>query len=184
MQIGEVELLGVPVKLTAKANPIISKVVRAGGYTETRDPVGVHDGATAPLPMGLGGVLDGNMIYSDRTYPFNQTPASLIGIEYVRIFQSDKNVNTVTYTVTLSKAATIVLAHDDRNTPAQAAVDMVTAGFAKAGTFKPTTTSLYCYESASVPTRPFTVFTADFPAGTYVFGAEPSSNAMYILGAK
>jgi hypothetical protein len=184
MQIAEVELLGVAAAVTAKANPIITKVVRAGGYTETRDPIGVHDGATAPLPMGLGGLLDGNMVYSDRTYPFNQTPASMAGIEYIRIIQSDKNVNTVSYTVTLSRAATIVLAHDDRNAPTQAAVDMVTAAFAKAGTFKDTGIDVFVYESATVPTRPYSVFTADFPAGTYVFAAEPSANAMYIIGAK
>ena len=183
MQIAEVELLGRPASVAPLANPIITSVLRAGGYTETRDPIGAHDGSTPPLPMGLGGLKDGNMVYSDRTYPWNQTPKDLIGAEYVRIINSDKNVGTVTYTVTLSRAATVAVAHDDRNTPAQAAVDKIVAAFAKAGQFKDSGLDIFIYESASTPARPLSLFTADLAAGIYVFGAEPSGNTMYIIGA-
>jgi len=178
MQIAEVELLGVPA-----AAPIITDVVRANGRSGNRAPVGAFDGSTTPLPTQAGGLKDGNMVYSDRTYPWNKTPAELVGAEYIRIFNDDKNVDTVTYTVTFSRDCTIAIAHDDRNTPWQDKVDAIAKAFAAPGTFKDTGLDICIYESASTPARPLSVFAADFPAGTYVFSAEKSSNTMYILGA-
>jgi hypothetical protein len=178
MQIAEVELLGVPA-----AQPIILDVVRAGGYTETRDPIGQHDGNTSPLMTQAGGLKDGNYPYSDRTYPWNQTPKEFVGAEYIRTINSDKNVATMTMTVTLSRAATVAIAHDDRNVPAQAAVDKAVAAFAAAGKFVDTGLDVFIYESATVPARPLSVFSADLPAGTYVFAGEASGNTSYIIGA-
>ena len=178
MQISEVELLGVPA-----AQPIILDVVRAGGSVETRDPIGAHDGATRPLLTQAGGLKDGNYPYSDRTYPWNQTPKELIGAEYIRTINSDKNVAGMTMTVTFSRDCTIAIAHDDRNTPAQTLVDAAVAGFAAAGAFKDTGLDVFIYESASVPARPLSVFAADMPAGTYVFAGEKSGNTSYIIGA-
>ncbi len=183
MQIAEVELLGLPSLLTSPANPIITKVVRAGGTSGNRDPVGVFDGNTPCLPTAPGGLMDGNLVYSDRTYPWNQTPKDLIGAEYIRIFNTDKGTPPAKYTVTTSRLATIAVAHDDRNTPAQPAVDKIVAAFAKAGDFKDTGLDIFIYESASTPARPLSVFAADLPAGTYVFASEQSDNTMYILGA-
>ena len=178
MQIAEVELLGV-----AASQPIILDVARAGGSTETRDPIGAHDGTTSPLTTQAGGLKDGNYPYSDRTYPWNQTPKEFVGAEYIRTINSDKNVATMTMTVTFSRAATVAIAHDDRNVPAQAAVDKVVAAVAAAGKFVDSGIDVFIYESATVPARPLSVFVADLPAGTYVFAGEPSSNTMYIIGA-
>jgi FlaG/FlaF family flagellin (archaellin) len=183
MQIAEVELLGATSTAAPKANPIITKVVRAGGTSGNRDPIGVFDGNTQCLPTAPGGLMDGNMVYSDRTYPWNQTPKDLVGAEYVRIFNTDKGTPPATYTVTTSRLATIAVAHDDRNTPAQAPVDKIVAAFAAAGQFKDTGLDVFIYESASTPARPLSVFSADLPAGTYVFASEQSSNTMYIIGA-
>jgi len=175
MQISEVELLSVP--------PIIQSVVRANGTSGNRDPIGAFDGETQCLPTQDGGLKDGNLVYSDRTYPWNQTPAELVGAEYIRIFNTDKGAAGATYTVTLSRAATVAVAHDDRNTPWQDQVDMITAAFAAPGTFQDTGIDIFIYESASTPARPLSLFTADLEAGTYVFASEASGNTMYILGA-
>jgi hypothetical protein len=177
MQIGEIELIG------GTASQIISMVVRAGGTSGNRDPVGAFDGNTHVLPTQPGGLKDGNLVYSDRTYPWNQTPAELVGAEYVRIFNTDKGTPPATYTVTTSRLATIAVAHDDRNQPAQAAVDKIVAAFAAPGTFQDTGLDVFIYESASTPARPLSVFAADLPAGTYVFATEQSGNTMYIIGA-
>ena len=178
MQIAEVELLGVPA-----AQPLILDVVRAGGSVETRAPIGAHDGSTAPLLTQAGGLKDGSLVYSDRTYPWNQTPKELVGAEYIRTINSDKNVAGMTMTVTFSRDCTIAIAHDDRNTPAQTLVDAAVAAFAAPGTFKDTGLDVFVYESATVPARPLSVFAADLPAGTYVFAGEKSGNTSYIIGA-
>jgi hypothetical protein len=175
MQIAEIELLG------GTTNNIISAVSRANGTSGNRAPVGAFDGSTKPLPTEPGGLMDGNMVYSDRTYPWNQTPAELVGVEYIRIFNTDKGTADGTYTVTISRAATVAVAHDDRIQPAQDQVDMITAGFAPAGTFQDTGVDIFIYESASTPARPLSVFTADLEAGTYVLKTEASSNTMYIV---
>jgi hypothetical protein len=178
MQIAEVELLGVAAK-----QPIILDVVRAGGTSGNRAPVGAFDGNTTPLATEPGGLKDGNMVYSDRTYPWNQTPAELVGAEYIRIFNTDKGTPPATYTVTTSRLATIAVAHDDRNQPAQDAVDKIVAAFAAPGQFQDTGIDIFIYESASTPARPLSIFAADLPAGTYVFASEQSGNTMYIIGA-
>ena len=53
------------------------------------------------------------------------TPAELVGADYVLMFNDDKTAGEtdVTYTVTLSRAATVFLTCDDRITDQQAAVD-------------------------------------------------------------
>ncbi|MCU0913695.1 MAG: hypothetical protein MUC88_03920, partial [Planctomycetes bacterium] len=178
MQIAEVELLGVPAK-----QPIILDVVRANGTSGNRSPVGVFDGNTQCLPTQPGGLKDGNIVYSDRDYPWNKTPAELVGAEYVRIFNTDKGTANATYTVTTSRTATLAVAHDDRNTPGQDKVDAIVKAFAAPGTFKDTGLDICIYESASTPARPLSVFAAELPAGTYVFAGEASSNTMYIIGA-
>jgi hypothetical protein len=178
MQIGEIELIG------GTTSQIISMVVRAGGRSGNRAPVGAFDGNSQVLPTEPGGLKDGNLVYSDRTYPWNQTPAELVGAEYIRIFNTDKEATPpATYTVTTSRLATIAVAHDDRNQPAQDAVDKIVAAFTAPGTFQDTGIDIFIYESASTPARPLSVFAADLPAGTYVFATEQSSNTMYIIGA-
>jgi hypothetical protein len=177
MQVNEVELLGVPA-----AQPLILSAVRANGQSDTRDPIGKYDGNTQSLATQAGGLKDGNLCFSDRTYPWSKTPKELAGAEYVRTFNSDKNNSTVMYTVTLSKAATVALTCDDRITPQQASVDSVVAGFAAPGKFKNTGLKLFVHENSTTDT-PMSVFSADLPAGIYVFFAQPSSGNFYTIGA-
>jgi hypothetical protein len=177
-----------PTLLVPVTQPIITKVVRANGQAGSRtdaSPITAFTGSTAPAPMPTYGLMDDVMVFSDRPYPWSKTPAELIGAEYVLTFNTDKNAGEtdVTYTVTFSRAATIYLTCDDRITDQQAAVDRVVAAFAKPGQFQDTGLTLYIHENATTD-RPMSVFAADLPAGTYVFGAQDSGNNFYTILAK
>ncbi|MFH1717836.1 MAG: hypothetical protein ABIF19_10820, partial [Planctomycetota bacterium] len=134
------------------------------------------------------------MVYSDRTYPWFGVPAEYVGSEYIRTFNSDKNGGTVdvTYEVTISRPAIVWITVDDRipaewdsggtiNSP-QDAADRVTAAFAAAGTFTDTGIDLYVHENATTD-RQMSVFAAEMPAGTYVFGSMDSGKNFYNIGA-
>jgi len=167
--------------------PVIKAVVRANGQAGTRtdaSPLTTFTGSTAPVSAPAGGLQDGAIVFSDRPYPWASTPAELVGADYVPTFNTDKNAGEtdVKYTVTLVRAATVFLTCDDRITDQQAAVDLVVAAFAKPGQFKNTGLKLYIRESATVD-RPMSVFAADLPAGTYVFGAQDSGNNFYTIAA-
>jgi hypothetical protein len=191
MQVAEVELLGVPAE-----EPIILGVVRAGGVSGDRDPVGAYGPETLPLPTQAGGLMDGNMVFSDRTYPWAGIPAEYEGTEYIRTFNSDKNGGTVdvTYTVTTSKDALVWITVDDR-IPAewdadgaiaspQDAADYVTAAIADPGTFVDTEIDIYVRErDDGSRDRPMSVYAAELPAGTYVFGSMDSGKNFYTIGA-
>jgi hypothetical protein len=162
--------------------PVITAVVRANGNSGTKtdgSPInGAYKADTAPVAMPLYGLMDDGFAYSDRTYVWSNTPAALAGAEYVLTYMDDKNAGAgnVTYTVTLSQAATVFLACDDRFLPnQQATVDAIVAKFAKPGQFK--NTGLKLVTNAT----PLTVFTADLPAGTYVFGPQ-QGNSIYTIG--
>ncbi|MFH1717834.1 MAG: sugar-binding protein [Planctomycetota bacterium] len=174
--------------------PRISCVVRGGGGWGDRDPVGPDDGSTTPLATEPGGLMDGNMVYSDRTYPWFGVPAEYVGSEYIRTFNSDKNGGTVdvTYEVTISRPAIVWITVDDRIpaewdsggtiTSQQDAVDRVTAAFAAAGTFTDTGIDLYVHENDTTD-RQMSVFAAELSAGTYVFGSMDSGKNFYNIGA-
>jgi hypothetical protein len=170
------------VKPVAMGSPI-SSVVRANGTSGDRSPCGAFDGARAPLGTQSGGLRSGNYVYSDRDYPWSTVPAELVGAGYVRIFNTDKGTAAGTYTVTLSREATVMICHDDRNTPGQDLVDKIVAAFATPGTFVDTGLDVCVYESATVPARPLSVFAAVLPAGTYVFATEASGNTHYVIAA-
>jgi hypothetical protein len=175
-----------PTLLVAITQPVITKVVRANGQAGSRtdaSPLTAFTGSTTPVPMPLYGLMDGAFVFSDRPYPWSLTPAALVGAEYVLTFNTDKNAGEtdVTYTVTFSQAATVFVTCDDRIANQQAAVDLVVAGFAKPGQFKNTGLKLYIHENATTD-RPMSVFAADLPAGTYVFGAQDSGNNFYTIG--
>ncbi len=177
-----------PTQFVAITQPVITKVVRANGQAGTRtdaSPITAFTGSTAPAPMPLYGLMDDAIVFSDRPYPWSLTPAAMVGAEYVLTFNTDKNTGEtdVTYTVTFSKAVTIYVTCDDRITNQQAAVDLVVAAFAKPGQFKNTGLKLYIHENATTD-RPMSLFAADFPAGTYVFGAQDSGNNFYTILAK
>ncbi len=174
--------------------PIIAGVVRANGQSANRDPIGAYDGSTAPLPTEPGGLMDGNLCYSDRTYPWSLTPAEMIGSEYVRTFNNDKNggETDVTYTVTTSRRAIIWITVDDRipaewtsggtiNSP-QDAADRVVAAFAGPGAFTDTGIDLFVHENATTD-RQMSVYSAILPAGVYVFDSMDSGKNFYTIGA-
>jgi hypothetical protein len=177
--------------VSANAADIITSVVRSNGVSGDRAPIGAYDGSTAPLATEEGGLKDGNMIYSDRTYPWSGIPEEYTGTEYVRTFNSDKNGGTVnvTYEVTTSQYAIVWVTVDDR-IPAewavvasqQEAADRVTAAIAPAGTFLDTGIDIYVHENATTD-RSMSVFAAELPAGTYVFGSMDSGKNYYSIGA-
>jgi hypothetical protein len=159
---------------------IITSVVRANGESDNRAPVGQYNGSTPPLPTQAGDLINGNLCFSDRTYTWTKMPEQLLGAEYIRTFNSDKHSSTVTYTVTTSRKATVMIAVDDRINDLKGAVNQATARFAPVGMFEHTVLNLYIHENASTD-RPLSVFSAELPAGTYVFSAMPSVHNFYII---
>jgi hypothetical protein len=162
------------------AGPTVIGVVRANGEWGNQAPIGQYDGSTSALPAQSGGLKDGNLCFSDRTYSWVYTPAQLVGAEYVRTFNSDKKSTTVTYAVTIRREATVMITVDDRIFDKQGAANLATARFAPAGTFVDVGLNLYIREN-TVTDRPQSVFSARLPAGTYVFGAMPTGNNFYII---
>ena len=193
MQIAEIELLGV---LAGPTAPPLLSVVRSGGVSGDRDPIGPYDGSTTPLPMEPGGLKDGNLVFSDRTYPWAGIPAEYEGTEYIRTFNSDKNGGTVDvkYEVTLSRDAILWVTIDDR-IPAewnaggaiasqQDAADYISATSLAAGTLADTGIDIYVREAADGSNdRPMSVYAAELPAGTYVFTSMDSGKNFYSIGA-
>jgi hypothetical protein len=176
---------------------LITNVVRANGQSGNRAPVGAFTGDTAPLATQAGGLIDKNLVFSDRdVHAWNATPAQIMGSEYVRTFNTDKAYNAtdptkneadVTYTVTLGQTAWLWLTIDDRiwtafPTP-QAAADQITKAFAAPGRFKDSGVDVFVNEGGTVTMRLMNVFQAQFAAGTYVFGANNSNNNFYTIGA-
>jgi hypothetical protein len=126
----------------APSSPLITSVRRLHGRTGDRAPVGPYDGETAPLPSSKSGLRRGAVYFSDRVYPVNVIDASLVGAEYVRTFNSDKNSPKHTYKLTFDtnrdKVFLMVLA-DDRleKVPGgqQRMVDSIVSRFARPGQF-------------------------------------------------
>ena len=190
MQIAEIELLG-----TLAPSHLIS-VLRSGGVSGDRDPIGAYDGNTQPLPTEPGGLMDGNLVFSDRTYPWAGIPAEYRGSEYIRTFNSDKNGGTVDakYEVTIARDAIVWVTIDDR-IPAewnaggaiaspQDAADYVTAQIGPAGTFTDTGIDIYVREASDGSNdRPMSVYAAELLAGTYVFTSMDSGKNFYTVGA-
>ena len=194
-----------PLQVSALAKPaapaeepvaasLISAVVRSNGVSGDRDPVGPYDGSSAPLATEPGGLMDGNLVFSDRTYPWAGVPAEYVGTEYIRTYNSDKNGGTtdVTYEVTISRPAIVWITVDDRIpaewdaggaiTSPQDAADYVTAAFAAPGTFTDSGIDMYVHENDTTD-RSMSVYTAELDAGTYVFGSMDSGKNFYSIGA-
>lgn len=174
---------------------LITGVDRSDGQpttgTATKNPIGTFDGETDPLPVGI--LKDGNIVYSDRTYPWAKTPVELIGMEYVPMFNDDKASSEimVTYKVTIGEPAILGMAVDDRipaewaEVSSQAeAVWVATHTWAAPGTFVDTGLDVYIAES-STTNRPMSVWatTENLPAGTYTFGLMPCGKNFYVIGA-
>jgi hypothetical protein len=74
----------------------------------------------------------------------------------------------------------VFVGSDDRFGPnQQATVDFAVAAFAQPGQFKDTGLNLYYHDGSNLLS--VSVFTADLPAGTYVFGAQVG-NCFYTIG--
>ena len=177
---------------------IIIDVDRTRGTAGDRSPIGEFYTDTDPLATEVGNLKDGNIVFSDRTYDWTATPGSMIGQEYVRTFNTDKDNNCimVNYAVTIGEAAVLWITMDDR-LPAnyttaggvqvfltqQEAVDLVVHSWAAPGTFVDTGVDLTIDEGGG---RVMSVFTTQSPleAGTYNFGLNPTGNKnFYTIGA-
>ena len=176
---------------------VIINVDRTRGTAGDRAVIGVFDQDTDPIPMPAGGLKDGNYVYSDRTYTWVNTPAELVGYEYVPTFNTDKDDDNfiVNYAVTIGEAAILALAVDDR-VPAdvtssggvqeflsqQEAVDLIVHSWAGPGLFVDTGLDVYVGGDND---RPLSVYATQepVPAGTYDFGLHPTDLNFYVIGA-
>ena len=161
--------------------------------TTNKAPVGVFNSETDPIPMPAGGLKDGNYVFSDRTYPWINTPLQMLGQEYVCTFNDDKASSEimVNYKVTISEPALLWMTMDNRipaewpevNDQAEA-VWLATHTWAPPGTFVDSGLDLYIKESDTT-SRAMSVWvtTQLMPAGTYVFGLNPSGKNFYTIGA-
>jgi hypothetical protein len=165
---------------------LITGVDRSNGDSGDRDPIGAYDGNTDPLASEPGGLMDGVMVFSDRTVPYYNTPAELIGAEYVRTFNNDKYDGVdASYAVTLSDAAFLAIAVDDRHgDQQQALMEIATAAIGPPGTFQDTGLDLFIRErDDGSRDRAMSVYMTMVGAGTYTFGAMPNGENFYTLGA-
>lgn len=168
---------------------IITSVERSGGAGGDRDPIGAYNGEDNPLPSDPGGLADGVLVFSDRTYPYAKTPVELVGVEYIRTFNSDKSKDgSVTYAVTLSQPCIYAIAVDDRfgAENQQGMVDGIAAGVVAAGTFVDSGLDVFVRErDDGSKDESLSVFTAQLPAGTHTFagyGFDGENNFM-VMGA-
>ncbi len=163
---------------------IFGTVDRSGGSSGDRPPVGVFDGDTDPLATEVGGLTNGNMVFSDRTYPFIDTPTFMDGMEYVRTFNTDKGSpegDNVNYSVQILQSSNIFVTVDDRfGSDKQARVDSVTSDFASAGDFQDIGYNLTVDEGSDQ--RPLSIYMANLSPGTYNFGPSEGYN-FYTIGA-
>jgi hypothetical protein len=176
---------------------IITNVDRTRGTAGDRPAIGVFDQDTDPLPMPAGGLMDGNLVYSDREYVWANTPAPLIGYEYVPTFNTDKDDDNfiVNYAVTIGEPAILWVAVDDR-VPAevessggvqeylsqQEATDLIVHTWAEPGLFVDTGLDVFV---GGDDDRPLSVYATPepLPAGTYDFGLHPTDKNFYVIGA-
>jgi hypothetical protein len=176
---------------------IITDVDRTRGTAGDRPAIGVFDQDTDPLPMPAGGLKDGNLVYSDREYVWTNTPAELVGYEYVPTFNTDKDDDNfiVNYAVTIGEPTIMAIAMDDR-VPAevksaggvqeflsqQEAVDLVVHMWAAPGLFVDTGLDVFVGGDND---RPMSVYATEEPlaAGTYNFGLHPTDKNFYVIGA-
>jgi len=140
-----------PVGLTKESVPrpepggttkrLIASVDRHGGVTDNRAPIGSFDGDTDPLPSDDLGLRLGAPFYSDRLYPVEQIDEPLIGAEYVRTFNTDKEDMDfrcdVIFTTSRSEVFLMVLVDDrfEKASGNQQVVDRIVSRFANPGDF-------------------------------------------------
>ena len=175
---------------------VITNVDRTRGTAGDRDDIGVFDKNTDPMASDSR-LMDGAKVYSDRTYTFSDTPLDLVGFEYIRTFNTDKDKANimVNYAVTISEPAILAIAVDDRIPDEyktsgstvvfdsqQEAVDLIVHKWAAPGLFVDTGLNLTILEDGE---RQMSVYASqgELPAGTYDFGLHPVNKNFYLLGA-
>jgi hypothetical protein len=181
---------------SAASASVIIDVDRTRGQpasgTTNKAPIGTFDQNTDPI-ADLLLLLDGSIVYSDRTYPWINTPDAMKSMEYVPTFNDDKASSEimVNYAVTIGEDAVLWMTVDDRipsewlEVADQAeAVWLATHTWAAPGTFVDSGIDLYIAES-STTNRKMSVWmtTTALPAGTYDFGLMPSGKNFYTIGA-
>lgn len=176
---------------------IITNVDRTRGTAGDRAPIGAFDQDMDPIAMPAGGLKDGNYVYSDREYVWVNTPAELVGYEYVPTFNTDKDVENiiVNYAVTIGMPAILGIAVDDRIPgeyksdggvqeflSQQEAVDLIVHTWAAPGLFVDTGLNVFVGGDND---RPLSVYATQepLPAGTYNFGPHPTGKDFYVIGA-
>ncbi len=65
-------------------------------------------------PQIAGPLVEGAIVYVDRTYEYNQIPVALVDAEYIKVANDDKNNPDYELDVTLSQDATLYLLLDNR----------------------------------------------------------------------
>jgi hypothetical protein len=175
---------------------VITNVDRTRGTAGNRDLIGEFGPDTDPM-ASPSRLQDGAPVYSDRTYTFVNTPAELVGFEYIMTFNTDKDSKNimVNYAVTIGEPAVLAIAMDDR-IPAeyttsggvqvfesqQEAVDLVVHKWAAPGLFADTGLDVFIGGDND---RQMSVYATQEPlaAGTYDFGLHPTDKNFYIIGA-
>lgn len=119
---------------------------------------------------------DGVLSYGDRTARYAQIAANapyLPGADYIRTANDDKSVSGVAISFTLPVNSTVYISKDDRvGTPAFF------------GTYGFTDTGDNIVNFDNFPSVPFSVFSANLPAGDYTFNNLSSGNSMYTIMAQ
>ena len=173
---------------------IITGVDRSRGTAGDRAPIGIFTPDTDPL-ASPSGLQDGAPVYSDRTYTFSATPPEMLGQEYVRTFNTDKDDDNyiMNYFVTIGEPTELWVAVDDRwdehkssgdvveLLSQQEAVDIITHRSFAPGSFVDTGLNLTIFEDNERQMSVYKSQTVD--AGTYHFGLNPMDKNFYIIGA-
>jgi hypothetical protein len=188
------ELGGTPIEgtdcvvIVDNTKPLITSVVR-DGVTEGQPMIGA-----GPSP---GGLQEGSHAFMDRpisagdtrNYHWENIPAELVGADYVETYNEDckpayPDCSDVSYSVTLSKAAQLFIFVDQRYAPFAWLTDD-SAG----AVFDDTGLDIMLNELGGEGVlRPFDVYGAEVPAGTYILGpscdGSPDKNFYSIAVAK
>lgn len=163
---------------------LITGLVKTGGDTAAPDPVIVTNG-----------LFDGVLAYVDRIFTWEDVPLALLGSDYIRTENDDKNLGVVgeVYSVTVGTAAFLHVFIDQRlAAPPTWVTDGSVAPFVLSGTI-----ILRDESSIGLGLLPNDIYTAQVAAGTYnlleqtgasMYGIavspipEPTSIALLTLG--
>jgi hypothetical protein len=161
----------------------------------TIEPTRLFDGETDPSPSDESGLRLGTVLYSDRPCPITRIDAPLVGADYVRTYNTDKERKAdvdcwydVSLTGNRQEVFLMVLVDDRSKEKKQAVVDQIVSRFAKPGEF--VDTGLDITIDDIVGPHSLSAFGKMAPtrdqAGNpikYVFGSIPRTNLVYVIAA-